>query len=129
MASNSARTLSFFFKSFRPLELAGEKIIHHQRGDEGRDKKILLRIVVLHMQSELVAPFDEACQEFVDPELLLVCPLADRIEEPSPPPVEVGTGLNPSRTCGSDEEFAQIGVVEIGIGIFVKLSFSSVIGL
>src|SRR5215831_2568762 len=130
MASNSARTLSFFFfKLFRPFELAGEKIVHHQGGDECRDEKILPRIVVLHVQSELVATFNETRQKFVDPKLLLVCQLADGIEESPAPPVQIGAGLNSSWTSGSGEKFAQISVVEVGIGIFVKLSFPRVIGL
>ena len=31
------------------FEFAGEKIIHHQRGDESGHTKILLRIVIQHM--------------------------------------------------------------------------------
>src|SRR5438552_2118478 len=59
MASKSARTLSFFFTLFGALELAGEEIIHHQRCDERAYSKILLRIVVEHMEPELVAAIDE----------------------------------------------------------------------
>ena len=43
MASNRARTLSFFFTQlFRAFEFAGEQIVHHQRGDVGGDLQVLL---------------------------------------------------------------------------------------
>ena len=42
----------------RALELAGEKIIHHQGREVGRNPKILLRIVVLHAEPELIAAVD-----------------------------------------------------------------------
>src|SRR5262245_49030743 len=60
MASNRARTLSFFFTLFRALKLSGEKIIHHQRCDEGRNKKILLRVVVMYAQSKFVTALDQS---------------------------------------------------------------------
>src|SRR4030095_7164772 len=55
--SNRTRTLSFFFTAalFRALEFPGEKIIHHQRRDKSGDTKILLRIVIRHMQPKLIA--------------------------------------------------------------------------
>src|SRR6266480_1927904 len=66
LPSHSTRTLSFFFTNkylvlflFRALELAGEKIIHHQRRNIRGHPKILLRIVVLHAQSKLVAAVDQ----------------------------------------------------------------------
>src|ERR1700757_2551010 len=54
--SNRTRTLCFFFTGwlFRALEFAGEKIIHHQCRDESGDTKILLRIVIQHMQSKFI---------------------------------------------------------------------------
>src|SRR6476469_11107109 len=42
MASNRARTLSFFFTLFGAFELAGEKIVHDQGGDKRGNAKILL---------------------------------------------------------------------------------------
>src|SRR2546423_210868 len=38
----------------RALEFAGEKIIHHQRGDKSGDAKILLRIIIQHMQPKFI---------------------------------------------------------------------------
>src|SRR6266404_7728105 len=68
--SNRTRTLSFFFTQLlRPFEFAGEQIIHHQRREVGRHPKILLRIVVLHAQSKLVAPVYQASKQFVHPKL------------------------------------------------------------
>src|SRR6266404_2796963 len=75
--SKSTSTLSFFFTLFGALELAGEEIIHHQRGDERTYSKILLPIVVKHMELELVAALDQPREEFVHPEFLLIRPLAD----------------------------------------------------
>src|ERR1700682_4515566 len=76
LPSKRTRTFSFFFTLFGALTLAGEEIIHHQRRDESRDAKILLRVVVEHVEPELVAAFDEPRQEFVYPELFLIRPLA-----------------------------------------------------
>ena len=64
---------------FGSLEFSGEKIIHHQRRDERGDAKILLRIVVQHVKSKLVAATDESREELVYPELFLVCPLANGV--------------------------------------------------
>ena len=58
-ASKSARTLKFRFTLFGALKLAGEKIIHDQRRDKRGDAKILLRIVVQHMETKLVAAVEE----------------------------------------------------------------------
>src|SRR3979411_1597208 len=74
--SKSTSTLSFFFTLFRALEFAGKEIIHHQRGDESGNPKVLLRIVVQDMEFELVTTFDQPAEQFVHPELLLVRPLA-----------------------------------------------------
>src|SRR4029453_1865972 len=41
---------------FRALKFAGKKIIHHQCRDESGDTKILLWIVIQHMQSEFITP-------------------------------------------------------------------------
>src|SRR3954468_23672583 len=60
IASNRARTLSFFFTLLGALELPGEEIIQHQGRDERGNPKILLRIVVEHEQIELVATIDQA---------------------------------------------------------------------
>src|SRR5438128_9776995 len=86
MPSKTARTLSFLFTNkcllpslFGALEFAGEEIIHHQRRDERAYSKILLRIVVEHVEPELVAAVDEPCEEFVYTELFLISPLADRV--------------------------------------------------
>src|SRR5260370_42349209 len=76
MPSKSTRTLSFFFTLFGALELAREEIIHYQRGDERGDAKILLRVVVEHVEPKLVAAVDQPRQEFVHPELFLIRPLA-----------------------------------------------------
>src|SRR5205807_775922 len=80
IASNRARTLSFFFTLFGALELAGEQIIHHQRRDERGDAEILLRIVVQDQQVELVGPIDQTREQLVHPEFLFVRPLAERKE-------------------------------------------------
>ena len=66
-----------FHGLFCAFELAGKQIIHDQRRDESGDPKVLLWIIVQHMKLELIAAVDEPRQEFVDPEFLLVCPLAD----------------------------------------------------
>src|ERR1700680_1057888 len=87
--SNSTRTLSFFFTLLRPLELAGVKIIHHQRRDVRADPKILLWIVVQHVESELVSAIDQPREQFVHPELFLVRPLANRIQQPPPRPAQI----------------------------------------
>src|SRR3954454_19408213 len=65
--SKRTRTLSFFFTSslLSALEPAGEEIIHDQGGDEGRDAKILLRIVVWNKEVELLTALDQASEEFV----------------------------------------------------------------
>src|SRR5438270_13150663 len=60
MASKRARTLSFFFTLFGALEFAGKKIVHHQRGNESGDTKILLRVVVMDMEPEMIAPVDQS---------------------------------------------------------------------
>src|SRR5438445_13753127 len=73
MPSKRTRTLSFFFTLFGALELAGEEIIHHQRGDESGDAKILLRIIVEHVEPKLVAAFDQTRQELVHTELVVMC--------------------------------------------------------
>jgi hypothetical protein len=64
---------------FRPLEFAGEKIIHHQCRDESRDPKILLRIVIQHMQPKFIASAGKPRQELVHGEFLFIGPLANRI--------------------------------------------------
>src|SRR6266702_1021579 len=80
--SKSTRTLSFFFTLFGPLELAGEEIIHHQRSNESGDAKILLRIVVVRMEPELVAAFDQPREESVHTKFFLIRPLAHRVHQP-----------------------------------------------
>src|SRR5438445_13732759 len=87
--SKRTRTLSFFFTLFGALELAGEEIIHDQRRDERGDAEILLRIVVEHVEPELVATVDEPGEEFGPRELFLICPLAHRVHEPPPPQIYV----------------------------------------
>src|SRR6266566_1241127 len=70
--SKSTRTLSFFFTLFSALELAGEEIVHHQRRNERGDAKILLRVVVVHVEPELIAAVDQPREEFVHAELLFI---------------------------------------------------------
>src|SRR6266850_1603521 len=123
MASKSARTLSFRFTLFGALELAGEEIIHHQRRNESGDTKILLRVVVEHMESELVAAVDEPREKFVHAELFLIRPLAHRVHQPPPPQAQVRARFQSS---WRSEERPQIGVVEIRIRIFVELPFARV---
>jgi hypothetical protein len=65
---------------FGAFEFAGEKVVHHQRRNESGDPKILLRIVVKHMKSELVTTAREPREELVYLELFLVCPLANRVQ-------------------------------------------------
>src|ERR1700680_161065 len=108
MASKSARTLSFLFTLFGPLELAGEEIIHHQRRDERGNSKILLRIVVQHAEIELVAAVDQPREKFVHPELFLIRPLAARVQEPPPPPSQIRARCDPPGPGGRGEELAQI---------------------
>src|SRR5437867_4757745 len=74
--SKRTRTFSFFFTLFGALELAGEEIIHHQRGDVRGDSKILLRIVILDAQSKLVGAVDQTGKKLVHAKLFLICPLA-----------------------------------------------------
>src|SRR3981081_2567889 len=93
--SKRTRTLSFFFTLFGALELAGEEIIHHQRGDERTYSKILLRIVVEHMERELVATVDETCEEFVHPKLFLIRPLADRVHQSPTPLAQIRARFDP----------------------------------
>src|ERR1700726_3160456 len=124
--SKSTRTLSFFFTLFGAFELAGEEIIHHQRCDIRRDAKILLRVIVEHVQLELVAAVNNPRQELVYPELFLVRPLAHRVHQPSSPLAQITARFQP-RWRG--EELPQIGVVEIRIRIFVELPFARVISL
>src|SRR6266581_3692631 len=83
-SSKMTRTLSFFFTLFGTLELAGEEIIHHQRRDERGDAKILLRIVVVHVEPELIAAVDQPGEKFVHAELSLIRPLTDRVHQPPP---------------------------------------------
>ena len=66
--------------SFGALEFPGEKIIHHQRGDKCGDAKILLRIVIEHVEAELIAAAGQPGEKLVHPELFLVRPLADRVQ-------------------------------------------------
>ena len=64
----------------RPLEFAGEKIIHHQCRDESGNTKILLWIIIQHMQSEFITTARKPCKKLVHGEFLFVCPLANRIQ-------------------------------------------------
>src|SRR6266404_5256276 len=125
--SNKTRTLSFFFTALlRAFEFAGEQIIHHQRRDVGGDAKILLRIVVLDAQSELIAAIDQAREEFVDPEFLLVRPLRDRIHQSLPPLTQITACLDPGRR---GKQLAKIDIVKAGILFLVNFPFSRVISL
>src|SRR5437763_485900 len=126
MASNRARTLSFFFTLFRPLKFTGEKIIHHQSSDKGGDAKILLWIVVMDIEPKMIATLDQPGEKFVDPVLLLVSPLTNRIQEPSSSQTQIRTRLDAG---GRGEELPQIGVIEPGISILIELSFPRVISL
>src|SRR2546423_10864940 len=93
IASKRARTLSFFFTLFGALEFAGEKIVHDQSRDEGRNAKILLRVVVMHVKPEMIAAIDQSRKKFVYPVLLLVSPEANGIEQPATPQTQIGAGL------------------------------------
>src|SRR6266849_8754155 len=126
MPSKSTRTLSFFFTLFGALELAGEEIIHHPSGDERTYSKILLRIVIEHVELELVAAVDQSREKFVHPELFLIRPLAHRVHQPPAPHAQIAARFN---SGGRGEELPQIGVVEIRVRIFIKLPFARVIGL
>src|SRR6266446_7890793 len=119
--SKSTRTLSFFFTLFGSLEFAGEKIIHHQRRNESGDAKILLRIVVVHMEPQLVGAFDQSRQQFVHPEFFLIRPLTHRVQKSPPPPSQIRTRFNPGR-CS--EKLPQICIVEIRIRVRVEFSFA-----
>src|SRR5215469_698083 len=65
---------------FRPFEFTGEKIIHHQCCDESGDTKILLRIVIQHMQSKFITSPGKPRQKLVHREFLFICPLANRVQ-------------------------------------------------
>jgi hypothetical protein len=80
IASNRARTLSFFFTLLGALEFAGEKIVHDQSRNKGGDAKILLRVVVMHVKPEVIAAVDQSREKFVYTVLLLVSPQAHGIE-------------------------------------------------
>src|SRR6478609_3536948 len=108
MASKSARTLSFFFILFAALEFTGEEIIHHQRGNERGNAKILLRVVVQDAKIELIAAIDQPCEKLVHPKLLLVSPLTDRVQEPSSAAPQISAGSNPSRPGRRGEKLAQV---------------------
>src|SRR5713101_7167710 len=118
--SKSTRTLSFFFTLFGALEFAGEEIIHHQRCDERRDAKILLRIVVVCAKSELIAALDEPREKSVHAEFFLIRPLGDRVHQPPPSQAQIPARFQPGRR---GKELPQIGVVEIRIRLFVELPF------
>src|SRR5712691_9167370 len=92
--SKRTRTLSFFFTLFGALEFAGEEIIHHQRGDERTYSKILLRIVVEHVEFELVAAVDQPRQEFVHPKFFLIRPLAHRVQQAPAPHTQIAARFN-----------------------------------
>src|SRR5229473_533770 len=92
--SKRTRTFSFFFTLFRALELAGEEIVHHQRGDERTYSKILLRIVIEHVELELVAAVDQSREKFVHPELFLIRPLAHRVHQPPAPHAQIAARFN-----------------------------------
>src|SRR5437016_1788436 len=124
--SKRTRTLSFFFTLFGALELAGEEIIHHQRRNERGNAKILLRIVVVHVEPELIAAVDEPGEKFVHAELSLIRPLTDRVHQPPPAQTQIPARF---QSGGRGEELPQIGVVEIRICLFVELPFPRVIGL
>ena len=66
--------------SFRALEFPGEKIVHHERGDESGDTKILLWIVIQHMQPEFITSAGKPREELVHRKFLFVCPLANRVQ-------------------------------------------------
>src|SRR6184192_1454403 len=66
--------------SFGALEFSGEKIIHHQRGDKCGDAKILLRIVIEHVEPELIAAAGQPGEQLVHPELVLIRPLTDGVQ-------------------------------------------------
>src|ERR1044072_5809839 len=92
IASNRARTLSFFFTLLGAFEFAGEEIIHYQRRDERSNPEILLRIVVEDEKIELVTTIDEAREQFVHPEFSFVRPLTDGVQEPAPPSPQINGG-------------------------------------
>src|SRR6187431_1968518 len=100
--SNRTRTLSFFFIvlesaaaslrearasptgrrrqtrnaiSFRAFKFAGEQIIHDQCRDESCDTKILLRIIIQHMQPKFVTSAGKSREELVYRKFLFVSPL------------------------------------------------------
>src|SRR4029450_7231528 len=114
--SNRTRTLSFFFIvlesvaaclrearaspagrrlqirnaiSFRPLKLAREKIIHHQCRDESSNTKILLRIVIQHMQSKFITAAGKSREELVYRKFLFVCPLGNRVQQSPASPSQI----------------------------------------
>jgi hypothetical protein len=51
-----------FLFLFGALELTGEQIIHDQGRDKRGDAKIYLRVVIVHVQPELIATLDQSGQ-------------------------------------------------------------------
>src|SRR6059058_409632 len=78
--SKSTRTLSFFFTLFSALEFPGEKIIHHQRRDKSGHAKILLRVVIQHMQAKFITSTGKPRKELVYRKFLFVGPLGNCIQ-------------------------------------------------
>src|SRR5947207_7154875 len=126
MASNRARTFSFFFTLFGALKLAGKKVIHHQRSYISGNAKLLLWIVVIRTKAEVIATFDQPRKKLIHTVLLLVSPLADCIEQTATPRPQIRTRFYPGRR---GEKLSQIGVVKPRISVFVNLSFTRVIRL
>jgi len=112
--------------SFGAFESAGEKIIHHQRGNERSDTKILLRVVIEHMQPKLIAAASKPCKKLIHRKFLFIGPLANGVEQSPPLPSQICARFDASRR---GEELTQIGIVKIRIRIFVELAFARVISL
>src|SRR5206468_13035196 len=90
------------------------------------DAKILLRIVIMDVETDMIAEVDQSREKFIYPVLLIVSPQADGIEQPPTPQTQIGAGRETGRRA---EELPQIGVVKIRISIFVELPLARVIGL
>src|SRR4051812_37494385 len=130
LASNRARTFSFFFNLLSAFEFSREQIVHHQGGDISGNLQVQLCVVCLDVQIELIAPFNQSREQFIHAILFFVRPLTHRIHQLAPALAQVGGGLHPVRDFGSRrEELLKVLVVKIWIGILIELSLARVINL
>src|SRR5438552_5926202 len=76
------------------------------------------------MQPKFIAAAREPCEQLVHREFLFVRPLGNGVEQSPPSPTQIGTCFNATRR---GKELSQIGIVKIGICVFVELAFARVV--